>query len=167
MRSEVHAGHSISICKSISIRTRNPARARSRRVGCSIALRVPVSRARAARARSARSRAPPQHPQARQQRPQLLERPRPPLGGCSRWGGSKLAEPRGTPSADCSLKGGKSRGGRAAVPKPPAPDPYPWPQHARPAGVTGSARSHPAAQPGALAGHSDRRPGAMSHEAAR
>lgn len=64
-------------------------------------------------------------------------------------------------------KGGNSRGGRAAVPQPPAPDPCPRPQHARPAGVTGSARSRPAAQPGALAGHSDRRPGAMSHEAAR
>lgn len=71
------------------------------------------------------------------------------------------------PSAGRSRKGGKSRGRRAAVPETPAPDPCPRPQHARPAGVTGSARSRPAAQPGSLAGHSDRRPGAMSHEAAR
>ena len=168
MRSAAHAGYSISICKSISIRTRNPVRARSRRVGCSTALRVPESRARAARARAARSCA------------RLLSILRPGSNPRSHWcgrarhwegaatgGGSKLVERRGPLSAGRSRKGGKSRGRRAAVPETPAPDPCPRPQHARPAGVTGSARSRPAAQPGSLAGHSDRRPGAMSHEAAR
>lgn len=91
----------------------------------------------------------------------------PATGRVQPLGGLQVGGAEGTPSAGRSPKGGKSRGGRAADPEPPTPDPCPRPQHARPAGVTGSARSHPAAQPGALAGHSDRRPGAMSHEAAR
>lgn len=131
------------------------------------AARPRVSRPRRASPRRSLPRAPPQHPQARQQPPQSLVRPRPPLGGCSPWGRLQVGGAAGSPSAGRSPKGGKSGGGRAAVPETPAPDPYPRPQDARPAGVTGSARSRPAAQPGALAGHSDRRPGAMSHEAAR
>jgi hypothetical protein len=61
----------------------------------------------------------------------------------------------------------KPRRARRPAPAPSPPAPCPRRHHARPGGVTGSARSRPATQPRALAGHTERRPGAMSHEAAR
>lgn len=121
MRSAAHAGYSISICKSISIRTRNPVRARSRRVGCSTALRVPESRARAARPRAARSRA------------RLLSILRPGSNPRSHWcgrarhwegaaagGGSKLAKRRGPP-----LRAALRKAERAEEGAPPSPRPQP------------------------------------------
>lgn len=121
MRSAAHAGYSISICKSISIRTRNPVRARSRRVGCSTALRVPDFRARAARPRAARSRA------------RLLSILRPGSNPRSHWcgrarywegaaagGGSKLAERRGPP-----LRAAPRKAERVEEGAPPSPRPQP------------------------------------------
>lgn len=150
-------GNSIST----SIRTRSRARpARPRGQG------RPAARAR-------RSLPPAPHPQPQRQPPQSPKRPRPPRGGRSIWGGSKLAEPLGPPQTlqrrlGEGLRHEQGRGHRLVPsPRAPSPDPCPRPHHARRAGVTGSARSLPAAESGALPGHSERRPGAMSHEPAR
>lgn len=97
---------------STSIRTRSRARAR----------RAPEGREPARPARPPLAPAPAPHPQPQQQPPQSPKRPRPPQGGRSIWGGSKLAEPLGPPpppDSSAAARGGpETRAGQGAPPSP-------------------------------------------------